>query len=532
MIPMRISASFCRKFIFIFGSGLLLSANAAEIRNVGNSLQLLADTTLVDSLRGSTLRLGHPIDREVIFESDRPWEGRAFFISSIYQHNGIYHMLYRGHNTRSRGETASDYYLCLATSTDGIIWEKPEVGLVAFEGDKRNNITGFSDGSPLTFCFTFYDPRPDTPEDERIKGIFMRDGNRRAGGAGKGLRAQVLGSADGRVWRELDIGADLQSDWPNAFDGGSVFWSEVEQQFVGYFRWWDTEPPDHDKLLYDWMIGRPGVRSVFRSVSKDLKSWSAPAPMAFGDTPREHIYESPTIPYFRNLSLYLVLANRFNPGRRALTLAEERKLDISTFPGNASMPTYTFASDANDIVMLLAHPGELDYHRPFMEAFMRPGPSLGNWASRSNYPSLSGGIIPTGPAEISFYVTRHHLQATNHVQRVSLRTDGFVSVRAPHAGGEMQTVPLVFNGDKLQLNFATSAAGEIRVELQDEAGKPLPGFALEDCDPLIGDRVDWPVSWRGRESVAAFVGKPVRLRISMVDADLYSFRFVAAEPEK
>ena len=163
---------------------------------------------------------------------------------------------------------------------------------------------------------------------------------------------------------------------------------------------------------------------------------------------------------------------------------------------------------------------------------MRPGPSLGNWASRSNYPSLSGGIISTGAAEISFYVTRHHLQATNHVQRVSLRTDGFVSVRAPYAGGEMQTVPLVFNGDELQLNFATSAAGEIRVELQDEAGKPLPGFTLEDCDPLIGDRVDWTVTWHGRESVAAFVGKPVRLRVALADADLYSFRFQGARSGK
>ncbi|MBT7861391.1 MAG: hypothetical protein HN712_13800 [Gemmatimonadetes bacterium] len=30
--------------------------------------------------------------------------------------------------------------LCLATSNDGVHWEKPELGLVEFEGSKRNNI--------------------------------------------------------------------------------------------------------------------------------------------------------------------------------------------------------------------------------------------------------------------------------------------------------------------------------------------------------------------------------------------------------
>lgn len=514
---------------WVTGMALASHLAALEPRTIGDSLQLIADTTLVDRLEGARLELGHPVEREIVLRSDQPWEGRAFFISSIFQQDGIYHMLYRGHNTDSGDESIRSLYLCLATSRDGIRWEKPDLGLVEFKGSRHNNIVGFADGEAVPFCFTFYDPRPDTPADERVKAILMRDGDRTAGGAGKGLRAQVLGSADGRIWRDLNLGADLQSDRINAFDGGSVFWSEIEQQFVGYFRWWDENPPAHDKLLYDWMIGRPGVRAVFRSVSKDLRAWSEPQTMSMGDAPAEHIYESPTIPYFRNPSTYMVLANRFNPGRRALTLEEEQAFGISTFPGNQNMPVYTFASDANDLVLLLTSPGKTEYHRPFMEAFLRPGTDPHNWSSRNNYPSLSGGLIPTGPAEISFFVTRHHLQAGNHIQRISLRTDGFVSVRAPYAGGEMQSVPVVFAGDRLWLNFATSGAGDVRVELQDEAGRPLPGFTLEECDPLIGDRIDWAVSWQGRRSVAALAGKAVRLRFVMCDADLYSFRFATKE---
>ncbi|HEY0865184.1 MAG TPA: hypothetical protein VGD97_13850 [Lacunisphaera sp.] len=521
-------------FRFLLCAGLAfvlpaLSLVAAPLQ-LASDLQLIADRAIIDRLSGgATLRLGQPVEREVILKSEKPWEGTAFFVSSVYQHGGLWHMLYRGIDESTGNEEAGSVFLCLATSKDGIHWDRPELGLVDFKGSKANNLTVNADGSHRTFLFTFYDPRPGIPADERVKGIDMRDGERRAGGAGKGLRAQILGSADGRVWRDLGLGADLQSDWPNAFDGGSVCWSEVEQQFVGYFRWWDTQPPPHARLLYDWMIGRPGVRSVFRSVSKDLKSWSAPERMSFGDTPAEHLYEVPTVPYFRNPKLYVSLAGRFNPGRRALTLEEERALAIRTFPGNKNAPTYTFASDANDLVFLTTKPGVLAYDRPFMEAFFRPGPEPGNWSSRSNYAPLSGGIIPTGPAEISFFVSRHHLQKTNYIQRVSLRTDGFVSLNGPYAGGEMVTVPFTYTGDHLEVNFATSGAGEVRVEVQDAEGKPLPGLALEDCDLLIGDRIAGTVSWRGQTSLARYVAKPIRLRFQLVDADVYSFRFAGAD---
>ena len=116
------------------------------------------------------------------------------------------------------------------------------------------------------------------------------------------------------------------------------------------------------------------------------------------------------------------------------------------------------------------------YERTFMEAWVLPGIGLRNWVSRSNYPAY--GIVPTGPAEMSLYISRHNAQQSAHVARYTLRTDGFASVRAGYQGGEMLTRPLVFAGGALEINFATSAAGSIRVEIQDAAGKPMPGFAL------------------------------------------------------
>ena len=92
--------------------------------------------------------------------------------------------------------------------------------------------------------------------------------------------------------------------------------------------------------------------------------------------------------------------------------------------------------------------------------------------------------MPTGEDEISLYLQRHYTFPSIHVERMVLRTDGFVSVHAGYAGGEFVTKPLIFQGENLHLNFATSAAGSIRVEIQDAKGNPLPGFSLEES-PLI-----------------------------------------------
>ena len=87
------------------------------------------------------------------------------------------------------------------------------------------------------------------------------------------------------------------------------------------------------------------------------------------------------------------------------------------------------------------------------------------------------------------------------------------------------TKPLVFRGKKLTLNFATSAAGHLRVELQDAAGTPLPGFTLADSDELFGDTLDRVVTWKEKADVSSLAGKPIRLRLVMNEADLFSLRF-------
>ena len=86
-----------------------------------------------------------------------------------------------------------------------------------------------------------------------------------------------------------------------------------------------------------------------------------------------------------------------------------------------------------------------------------------------------------------------------------------------------------FKGTDLELNLATSAAGSVRLEVQDANGKPLPGFGLQDAEELIGDRIALRARWKNHPALSASEGTAVRLRFVLKDADLYSFRFVRTE---
>ena len=89
----------------------------------------------------------------------------------------------------------------------------------------------------------------------------------------------------------------------------------------------------------------------------------------------------------------------------------------------------------------------------------------------------------------------------------------------------MVTKPLRFKGSRLEINYATSAAGGLRIEMQDPKGQPIPGFTLEDCPEIIGDQIERNVAWKGDPDLRSLSGKAVRMRVVLKDADLYSIRF-------
>ena len=129
-----------------------------------------------------------------------------------------------------------------------------------------------------------------------------------------------------------------------------------------------------------------------------------------------------------------------------------------------------------------------------MEAFVRPGRHPKSWVHRTNM--ISAGVVPTADDEVSIYAARHYTSPSAHLERMFLRTDGFASLHADYAAGELLTRPLQFQGDNLVLNFSTSAAGSLQLEIQDAEGRPLPGFALEDSPLIWGDEIEHAVNWK------------------------------------
>ena len=135
----------------------------------------------------------------------------------------------------------------------------------------------------------------------------------------------------------------------------------------------------------------------------------------------------------------------------------------------------------------------------------------------------------------------HHLRGeiAGARGRAVIRLDGFISADAAYTGGELTTKPLVFEGTRLQLNMATGSGGSVRVEIQDENGKPLQGYSAEDACELSGNYIRTLASWRaqavpnmgrtrqpvGDTNVGPLAGRPVKLRFVMRDAKLYSFQF-------
>jgi hypothetical protein len=477
--------------------------------NIGARRELFVDRLLIHRLENTILKLHEPVPAGVAIRLDKPWEGPANFGMSVIQDHDRYLMYYRG--MALVDENDQNGVGCVAESRDGETWTKPSLNLVKRPGWINNNIVATDAGVPeFSFpCAPWVDTRPGVPRRERIKTFRSEpvSGEKHTAfidPAGP-KRLVFWGSADGFTFRNLDPQPELVSNLRNCFDGGNtMFWSEAEQQYVLYYRWYDGE----------WGHGR---RSMARTTSKDFMRWTESVPMTYGDNPREQFYTNNTQPYFRAPHLYVAPAARFMEGRRVVTDAQAEAIGLVTSHG------HFYGNDCSDAVLLTSRAGSTQYDRTFVETFIRPGLGASNWVSRTNYPLT--GILPCGPDRMMYFVSRHYMQASWHIERLLLRTDGFASVTAPWAGGELVTKPLIFAGNELEINYRTGAPGFVRVEIQDADGKPIPGYTIEDCPEIIGDEIERIVAWKQGSDVSRLAGRPVRLRFELKDADLFALRF-------
>jgi hypothetical protein len=457
-----------------------------EALNIGDRRELFVDYYLIHKIIDARLVLHEPRDEGTVLKFDKPWEGPFSAYCTIIKDDKKYRAYYRGEPVAGSDGNPNEV-TCYAESDDGIHWTKPNLGIYEIMGTRDNNVI-LANEVPFTHNFSpFLDSNPDASPDEKFKAL---------GGVEKsGLFG--FSSKDGIHWKKM---RSTPLFTKGSFDSQNVsFWSESEQCYVLYFRTW-TGP------YYS------GIRTISRSTSKDFIHWTEPVRMDFGYTPLEHIYTNQTSPYFRAKHIYVSIAARFMPGRQVIN--EEQALKLKVNP--------KYFRDCSDIIFMTSRGGNR-YDRTFMGALVKPGIGLQNWVSRSNYPALN--VVQTGDEEMSLYISHDNAQPTKHIRRYSLRLDGFASLRADYAGGEVITKKLTFKGDKLILNFATSAAGYIKVEIEDADGKAIEGFELENSYELIGNEIEKIVLWKNNPDLKQLNGKQVRLRFVLKDADLYSIKF-------
>jgi hypothetical protein len=110
--------------------------------------------------------------------------------------------------------------------------------------------------------------------------------------------------------------------------------------------------------------------------------------------------------------------------------------------------------------------------------------------------------------------------------RSVIREDGYMSLAADEHG-EFWTVPMMFDGGKLEINSEVPYNGRICISIVDkDTGKALEGFDIDICDPLSGNEPWKTVSWKGRKDLSAIIDRPVRLHFKLFNSELYSIRFV------
>lgn len=457
-------------------------AGEAAVENapiaLGSRRELFVDAFLIESLVDAELKLHKPEPRDVVLVCDQPWEGNTSAYYALFPDEERFRVYYRGsHFDEATKKAAHQECACYAESRDGLRWEKPELGLFEFKGSRKNNIVWTDSG---THNFTpLKDGNPACEPDARYKalagGSTLLDGKKKS-------CLNALKSADGIHWTMMAEAVITDG----AFDSQNLaFWDAVRGEYRAYWRIFTARPPAEPGGT------TPKYRAIRTATSKDFLHWEHQADLEYENSPDEHLYTNAVQPYFRAPHLFIAFPTRYQ--------AKTQQVE----------PVLMTSRDGTRF-------------RRWSEALIPITAPQDRDGNRSNYMTWGLLQLPGNDRELSVYATEaYYTGPGSRVRRFTFRTDGFVSVHSNGAGA-LVTKPLTFAGSKLALNIKSQ--GRTRVEVQDAAGKPLPGLTLDDCLPITGDQIEHVVSWRGGD-LGAIAGKPVRLRFELENADLFSMRF-------
>lgn len=469
---------------------------------IGARREVLWDDHLLDRSRTSTERCLHaPRREEIVLRHDAPWEGDGCNAHSIVWDGGVYRMYYLAWKMLNASVTkhaTGAKVVCYAESRDGLHWEKPSLGICAFEGSRDNNI--LLDQTNCEQCdmpYVFLDENPDCPVSERYK-IIRKEG-------GRILTCYV--SEDGirfrKGWRLTDRGA---------FDTQNIaMWVPEINAYLAYVRDFHERP----SVI---KTGCTNIRDIRWMTSPDFRNWSIPEPLDFQGGEDYALYVNAVQRYFRAPHQFVGFPSRYvereawTPNYDQLAGAELRRKICGVHP--------RYGLSTTDCVFMTSRDGK-SWHR-FDEAFLRPGiERINNWVYGDCFfvPAMieTPSPLPEAPNEISMYSFENHWRMIPaELRRYTLRMDGFASAHAGYAEKRLVTRPFIFEGQSLTVNFSTSARGFVYIRLRNG------DVSLSSCE-LFGDHLSREVPFDGDPGTLS--GREVIMEIAMRDADLFSFQF-------
>src|SRR5688500_11205634 len=438
-------------------------------RIVGATPQLFVDMQDVE-LRENVTRTfhqavkhgGHPV-----LAQDAPWERNSGMTASV---------IYDAEEQRFKAWYMAGLYApgeehvqCLATSPDGINWERPRLGLYAALGSTDNNVVipASHHGGKDHWETMLKDPLdPDSARRYKALGWSSYDWD----GPLAGIYSAT--SPDGLRWTHSSEPIFRYHPRPGAADLGPV--------------------GDAQSLMIDTRRGRyvamlrgsgPTRGSRLMSVSDDFITWSPPRPFLHALHEEELLYNNTGFVYGDQ---YLGFLTHFN--KRPLEQTQTLRLLTSRegeswdrVPGDPLIPLGDVGEWDRFQIMLTGAPpiavGDTLY------LYYRGTARRHNKVPREFDPRIAADQDPRSMA----------------IGLATLRRDGFASLAASYDGGVVVTTPALFTGDTLSLNVKADY-GEVRVALLDEEGTDLPGYSEDDCIPIDVDGIDVPVAWRERRS--------------------------------
>ena len=273
-----------------------------------------------------------------LLKADRPWE--SFFIGwvQVMRVDGKWRLWYLSASQTYKDD--GDGYLCYAESDDGVTWVKPDLGLVVFDGSRKNNILLDSkDVGGVQGHMIVHDI--DAPPAERYKLTIIKPSPNK-----EHFWIYAMVSADGLRFTAIPEPIfRFNSDTQNTLVREKDCWRM-------YVRMWDP---------HLWS----GERVVGLSESKDFTNFPAPRIVLRRDAndPKELQFYNPALSKL-NDRLWVMLPSAFMTQQNTVVPHLAWSRDGEHFTRVGSEPFLPLRADAFDSQSIYVGPGAVPGPRP------------------------------------------------------------------------------------------------------------------------------------------------------------------------